>query len=58
MDMKIYVVGYSLIGEPPWLLDSVLGATSSSVQDVKAMAENEAKRMIAINFFMAVSDFG
>ena len=42
----------SLIGDPPWLLDSVLGATSSSVHEVNVKAEKEAKRMIAIIFFI------
>ena len=32
---------------------SVFGATSSSVHEVKAITEKEAKRMIANNFFMA-----
>jgi len=36
------------------LCDSFLGATSSSVHEVKAMAEKEAKRMMAIIFFMIV----
>jgi len=42
----------SLIGEPPWLFDSTLGVTSSSVHEVKAIAEKEAKSIIANIFFM------
>jgi len=51
------MVGYpSLIGEPPWLFDfSSFGATSSSVQEVNAMVEKEARRRIAINFFIVLN---
>jgi hypothetical protein len=41
------------MGEPPLFIVSICGATSSSVHEVNAIAEKEAKRMMAISFFMS-----